>query len=375
MVRKQGGQTMATASTIPFTAIENSSIARASHIGLAVLGALVVIKSHLNQKTGQCNPSYNTLAKEAGVDRSTMIRYVKRLKAVNLIDPRLSFREDGGYGANHYQFVASRNQPPPPQPEQVAATRQPLPPEEHVAKPPLVVEMPPPGGAPATSPSGNFATSPGGADATALKNKTKERTSEALALPTEKQKTCQHPPSEIAYLTVENLRICHHCFGLLDEGLMLITPETESAAPVAPEHRASAECDPDLSGEPEPEQPPAGNLTTTASETPLNMAFKSCQMPPEREMPGRRTHPLVRIGKWITGAFMGSDDYSKSPGFISSSSSSVGVSGEGKRSGVSGGRGVTGGGGITRRFSSRGYSRQSRRLSHMNLRSKKRTIT
>src|SRR2546421_3910385 len=125
---------MAAASTIPFTAIENSSIARAPRIGLAVLGALVVIKSHLNQKTGQCNPSYNTLANEAGVDRSTMIRYVKRLKAVNLIDPRLRFREDGGYGANQYHFSASGQEPP--EPGEATATRQPLPPEEPGAKPP-----------------------------------------------------------------------------------------------------------------------------------------------------------------------------------------------------------------------------------------------
>src|SRR5438067_10859021 len=163
----------------PFTAIENSNIARAAHIGLAVLGALVVIKSHLNQKTGQCNPSYNTLAKEAGVDRSTMIRYVKRLKAVNLIDPRLRFRDDGGYGANQYHFSASGGEPP--EPETVSTTRQPLPPEEHGAETPtLVAEMPPPGGAPATPPSGNFATTPGGTDATALKNKTEERTSDPL---------------------------------------------------------------------------------------------------------------------------------------------------------------------------------------------------
>ena len=213
---------MAAASTIPFTAIENSSITRASRIGLAVLGALVVIKSHLNQKTGQCNPSYTTLAKEAGVDRSTMIRYVKRLKAVNLIDPRLRFREDGGYAANQYHFAAPRQEPP--EPGKVSTTRQPLPPEEHEAETPtLVAEMPPPGGAPTTSPGGNFATTPSGTSATALMNKTKERTREPLAsLPTEKQKTCPHPQEEIACLS-ENIIICNHCFALLDDNPTLAT--------------------------------------------------------------------------------------------------------------------------------------------------------
>src|SRR5436305_6408018 len=130
----------------PFTAIENSSIARDAHIGLAVLGALIVIKSHLNQKTGQCNPSFNTLAKEVGVDSSTMIRYVKRLKAVNLIDPQLRFRDDGGYAANHYQFAVAVKQPTLTPPEAVATAAEAD--RGNGAQPPsLVAEMPPPGGA------------------------------------------------------------------------------------------------------------------------------------------------------------------------------------------------------------------------------------
>jgi Helix-turn-helix domain len=278
----------------PFTAIENSSIARAAHIGLAALGALIVIKSHLNQKTGQCNPSYNTLAKEAGVDRSTMIRYVKRLKAVNLIDPRLRFREDGGYGANQYHFSASGEQPP--EPGKVSANRQPLPPEEQVAKPPLVAEMPPPGGAPATPPGGNFATSPSGTDATALKNKTKERTREALALPTEKQQTCPHPSSEIALLTAENIRICHHCWLLLDDNLTLAG---NPSVPMSPE-TALPECE--ALAEPEAMQPPVGEpclptittMATTASETALTMAFKSCQIGSKEE---KRTRKINSSGK------------------------------------------------------------------------------
>src|SRR5256714_7450821 len=145
----------------PFTAIDNSSIARASHIGLAVLGALVVIKSHLNQKTGQCNPSYTTLAHEAGVDRSTMIRYVKRLKAVNLIDPHLRFRDDGGYAANHYHFTVADKQPTLTPPEAVATTAEAD--RGNGAQPlPLVAEMPSPGGAAATLPGGNSATTPSG---------------------------------------------------------------------------------------------------------------------------------------------------------------------------------------------------------------------
>jgi len=303
---------MATKPVKPFTAIENSSIARASRIGLAVLGALVVIKSHLNQKTGQCNPSYNTLAKEAGVDRSTMIRYVKRLKAVNLIDPRLRFREDGGYAANHYQFAVAVKQPTPTTPPTVATAAEAD--KGNGAEPPsLVAEMPPPGGAPATPPSGNFATRAGGADATALKNKTKERTREALALPTEKQKTCPHPREEIACLS-ENIIICNHCFALLDDNPTLAT----ITLPRSPE-RALPECE----GLPEPKamQPPVGNISTprpvrsdgeknsaldfgtTASETPLRMAWKSPQIGSREEKTAKKTNSLVFIGKLIAGRF------------------------------------------------------------------------
>jgi helix-turn-helix protein len=291
---------MAAASTIPFTAIENSSIARAPRIGLAVLGALVVIKSHLNRKTGQCNPSYNTLANEAGVDRSTMIRYVKRLKAVNLIDPRLRFRDDGGYAANQYQFSASGGEPP--EPEQAATTRQPLPPEEHGAETPtLAAEMPPPGGAPATPPGGNFATTPSGTDATALKNKTEERTSDPLlCLPTEKQKTCPHPQEEIACLS-ENIIICNHCFALLDDNPTLATITLPRSL-----NRASVECEVrQLADEPKPKQPPAGNPATTASETPLRMAWKSPQIGSREEKTAKMTNPLVLLGKLITGALQG----------------------------------------------------------------------
>jgi hypothetical protein len=304
---------MAAASTIPFTAIENSSIARASHIGLAALGALVVIKSHLNQKTGQCNPSYNTLANEAGVDRSTMIRYVKRLKAVNLIDPRLRFRDDGGYAANQYHFAVADKQPTPTTPEAVATAAE-ADRGNGAEPPPLVAEMPPPGGAATTSPGGNFATTPSGTRATSLKNKTEERTSDPLlCLPTEKQKTCLHPQEEIAQLS-ENIIICNHCFALLDDNPTLAT----ITLPRSPD-RALPECE----GLPEPEamQPPVGNISTqkpvrsngekngaldfgtTASETPLRMAWKSPQIGSREEKTAKKTNSLVFIGKLITGRF------------------------------------------------------------------------
>jgi hypothetical protein len=40
-------------------------------------------------------------------------------------------------------------------------------------------------------------------------------------MPTEKQKTCTHP-SELLVFLPDNITICHHCYGLLDENLKLV---------------------------------------------------------------------------------------------------------------------------------------------------------
>jgi len=40
-------------------------------------------------------------------------------------------------------------------------------------------------------------------------------------MPTERQKTCPHPPEHIVILP-DNITICNHCYGLLDENLTLV---------------------------------------------------------------------------------------------------------------------------------------------------------
>jgi hypothetical protein len=53
----------------------------------------------------------------------------------------------------------------------------------------------------------------------------KERTiTEVDLMPTERQKNCPHPPSEIVILA-DNVTICHHCYGLLDDNLKLVSKE------------------------------------------------------------------------------------------------------------------------------------------------------
>jgi hypothetical protein len=123
----------------PHTWIDNSIIDDlASQIGIYGLGIYVAIKRHLNQKSGECYPSYATIARKLGIDRSTVIRYVKKLKALKLLSPLLRFKEDGSPTSNQYNFdkgsgtklpqvVAHDNHPssppPPKQPEPIKKQR------------------------------------------------------------------------------------------------------------------------------------------------------------------------------------------------------------------------------------------------------------
>jgi Helix-turn-helix domain len=203
---------MTTHAITPHTRIDNSIIdEHTPQIGLAGLGVLVIIKRYLNQKTGQCNPSYKTIARKAGVDRSTIIRYVKKLKALCLIDPELQFKEDGGPTSNQYYF---------PSPGTSPVNRH----EQDTSdKGGAVLPPPPPQGC--HHPSSSGATAPGASlppEQSSLPNKKQRSISEVDFYPTEKQKTCPHPPAAIVFLA-DNVTICHHCYGLLDDNLTLVT--------------------------------------------------------------------------------------------------------------------------------------------------------
>ena len=97
---------MATITPIkPHTRIDNEIIDDyLPRIGTYGYTIYSVIKRHLNQKSGQCNPSYATIARKIGIDRGTVIRYVKKLKALGLIAPDLLFKEDGSQSSNQYNF-------------------------------------------------------------------------------------------------------------------------------------------------------------------------------------------------------------------------------------------------------------------------------
>ena len=83
----------------------------------------------------------------------------------------------------------------------------------------------------------------------------KHGTTESWLAPTEKQKTCLHPAPAIVYLA-DNITICHHCYGLLDENLTLIPAEKFSVEREGAEHRALPECEVrQLTDEPEAKHP------------------------------------------------------------------------------------------------------------------------
>ena len=295
---------MAATLPIPFTAIENSIINEClPRIGLAGLGVYVVLKKFLNQKSGQCNPSYQTIARKAGVDRSTIIRYVKKLKAVNLIDPQLRFREDGGYASNQYNFSTAAQHPPSQKPDTPVTGTQETPASGGEKEPPpLVAAENHPGGATATPPSGTPATSPGAPvppEQSSSSNKRERTTPDIASLPTpmqsgptEKQQTCPHPSEEIACLS-ENIIICNHCFALLDENPTL----ANITLPHSPE-TALPECE-GLSRTGGEATPGRETQDTHETETALKMAHKSPQIAVDREKAGKMTNSLGRLGKLL----------------------------------------------------------------------------
>jgi hypothetical protein len=212
---------MAALAITPHTRIDNAIIDNvAAQIGIYGLGIYVAIKRHLNQKTGDCFPSYKTIARKLGIDRGTVIRYVKKLKAFNLLDPELRFKEDGSPTSNQYNFDKGGCTK---QPEVVAQGNHPSGTEPPEQSPPLNIKQ----------------RSITEVDFFAEKNPQlphsdliSSHKSPQVTIPTDRQKTCPHPPTEIVFLA-ENVTICHHCYGLLDVNLKLQEEEIVTVEIVA----------------------------------------------------------------------------------------------------------------------------------------------
>jgi hypothetical protein len=165
---------------------------------------------------------YKTIARKSGIDRGTVIRYVKKLTALNLISPLLRFKEDGSHTSNQYNFDGAENSGPSKKINKSIKINDPeisRPSGSDLEPPPLVAENNHPG---CTEPPKQSSSL----------NKKIRTIAEVDLMPTEKQKTCPHP-GEFIVILPDDITICNHCYGLLDENLKLIVeekvPEAEAA--------------------------------------------------------------------------------------------------------------------------------------------------
>jgi Helix-turn-helix domain len=189
-------------------------------IGIAIYN---VLSRYADRKTGVCFPCIGTIAKKLKLGRTTVKKYLKILYKVDLITILHRTSPDGDPTSNSYMLLD-------PSPEKIALRRRQL---EALLIPQQgtfrldPVEGSQDGGRSSDDPppclSATDPQSPADPEQSSLLNKN-TRTSLVALLPTEKQKTCAHPPSEIVYLA-DNVTICHHCYGLLDENLKLASED------------------------------------------------------------------------------------------------------------------------------------------------------
>jgi hypothetical protein len=204
--------------TVPHTRIDNVIIDEIlPKIGVYGLTIYTVIKRHLNFTTGQCNPSYNRIAKMIGIDRTTVIRYVKKLKALGLLAAELCFKEDGSPTSNQYELA-------PTQKSSTKQKRTTVRKGSSRKQPPLVVDDNPPGGAvpPEQSSLNKFNITIKDSEDTEssipLKQGTEKPVASEKAAPTEKtekQKNCPHPYADVVRLH-DGITICNHCYDTIE---------------------------------------------------------------------------------------------------------------------------------------------------------------
>jgi hypothetical protein len=187
-------------------------------IGVAIYN---VLARHADRQTGNCYPSIRLIAKKLALGRTTVKKYLRILLNYSLIAISSRLSDEGDPTSNLYMLLD-------PSPEKVALRRRQL---EALLTPQCGTFKLDGGRSPDDPPPCLSATdpqSPADPEQSSSPNK-KQRTNAAALMPTEKQKTCPHPPSEIVYLQ-DNITICHHCYGLLDENLKLVTEDKPAQA-------------------------------------------------------------------------------------------------------------------------------------------------
>ena len=187
-------------------------------IGIAVYN---VLSRYADRKTGVCFPCIGTIASKLHLGRTTVKKYLKILYKVDLITILHRTSPDGDPTSNSYMLLD-------PSPEKRALRRRQL---EALLIPQEGTFRLPGGGSPddrPRCPSTTDPQSPADPKQSSTLNK-KNGTSLDVLLPTEKQKTCPHPVSEIVYLP-DNITLCHHCYGLLDDNLRLVQEDKPAQA-------------------------------------------------------------------------------------------------------------------------------------------------
>jgi hypothetical protein len=197
-------------------------------IGVAIYN---VLARYADRQTGICYPCIGTIARKLKLGRTTVKKYLRILLNHSLIAISSRLSDEGDPTSNSYMLLD-------PSPEQVALRRRKLEallrPQEGTFKLDPASDSEDGGRSPDDPPPCPSATdpqSPADPEQSSTLNKNNGTSLDAL-LPTEKQKTCPHPPSEIVFLSGD-ITICHHCYGLLDENLKLVVA---TAKPPEPPH-------------------------------------------------------------------------------------------------------------------------------------------
>ena len=189
-------------------------------IGIAIYN---VLSRYADRKTGVCFPCIGTIARKLKLARTTVKKYLKILYKFDLITILHRTSPDGDPTSNSYMLLD-------PSPEKRALRRRQLealltPQEGEFTLPRgrSPVDRPPcPSATDPQSPAAPKQSSPlNKKNGTSFGDCSPAETPKAV-VPTEKQKTCPHPPEFIVYLS-DNITICHHCYGLLAENLQLVS--------------------------------------------------------------------------------------------------------------------------------------------------------
>ena len=188
-------------------------------IGVAIYN---VLARHADRQTGICYPCIGTIARKLALGRTTVKKYLRILLNHCLIAISSRLSDEGDPTSNCYMLLD-------PSPEKVALRRRKLEalliPQQGTFKLDPASDSHDRGRAPDDPPPCPSATDPQSAadpEQVFSLNKKIRTTENPASLPTEKQQICPHPPSEIVFLS-DNIIVCHHCYGLLDENLTLIT--------------------------------------------------------------------------------------------------------------------------------------------------------